>query len=375
MRLQDFALERFFARWEFSAELLLCASDVEGWPMRELLELADEDGLRRWSELRLGYTESPGDPALRAEIAGLYEHLTADDILVFAGAEEAVLALHNVLLGPGDHAIVVRPAYQSLAEVARAAGAEVARLELRAQDGWRLDVSEVRAAIRPNTRLILVNEPHNPTGSLSDRATFDRLVELAAESGARLIVDEVYRFLEFDPADRLPAGADALATGVSIGVMSKSFAMAGLRIGWVATRDRALLERLAAFKDYTTICSSAPSEVLALIALRARDRVLARNRAIIDANLPLLDAFFARTGGTFEWVRPRGGSIGFPRLAAEMPIDRFAEDLVRETGVLILPGTVFEETGNRFRIGFGRTNLPTALDRLETYASRRFGSL
>jgi aspartate/methionine/tyrosine aminotransferase len=375
MRLQDFALERFFARWEFSAELLLCASDVEGWPMRELLELADEDGLRRWSELRLGYTESPGDPALRAEIAGLYEHLTADDILVFAGAEEAVLALHNVLLGPGDHAIVVRPAYQSLAEVARAAGAEVARLELRAQDGWRLDVSEVRAAIRPNTRLILVNEPHNPTGSLSDRATFDRLVELAAESGARLIVDEVYRFLEFDPADRLPAGADALATGVSIGVMSKSFAMAGLRIGWVATRDRALLERLAAFKDYTTICSSAPSEVLALIALRARDRVLARNRAIIDANLPLLDAFFARTGGTFEWVRPRGGSIGFPRLAAEMPIDRFAEDLVRETGVLILPGTVFEDTGNRFRIGFGRTNLPTALERLETYASRRFGSL
>jgi aspartate/methionine/tyrosine aminotransferase len=375
MRLQDFALERFFARWEFSAELLLCASDVEGWPMRELLELADEDGLRRWSELRLGYTESPGDPALRAEIAGLYEHLTADDILVFAGAEEAVLALHNVLLGPGDHAIVVRPAYQSLAEVARAAGAEVARLELRAQDGWRLDVSEVRAAIRPNTRLILVNEPHNPTGSLSDRATFDRLVELAAESGARLIVDEVYRFLEFDPADRLPAGADALATGVSIGVMSKSFALAGLRIGWVATRDRALLERLAAFKDYTTICSSAPSEVLALIALRARDRVLARNRAIIDANLPLLDAFFARTGGTFEWVRPRGGSIGFPRLAAEMPIDRFAEDLVRETGVLILPGTVFEDTGNRFRIGFGRTNLPTALERLETYASRRFGSL
>jgi aspartate/methionine/tyrosine aminotransferase len=375
MRLQDFALERFFARWEFSAELLLCASDVEGWPMRELLELADEDGHRRWDELRLGYTESRGDPALRAEIAGLYEHLTGDEILVFAGAEEAVFALHNVLLRRGDHAIVVRPAYQSLAEVARAAGAEVTRVELRAQDDWRLDVSEVRAALRPNSRLILVNEPHNPTGSLSDRATFDRLVDLAAESGARLIVDEVYRFLEFDPADRLPAGADALETGVSIGVMSKSFALAGLRIGWVATRDHALLDRLAAFKDYTTICSSAPSEVLALIALRARDRVLARNRAIIDANLPLLDAFFARTAGTFEWARPRGGSIGFPRLAAEVPIDRFAEDLVRETGVLILPGTVFGDTGNRFRIGFGRTNLPTALERLETYAGRRFGSL
>jgi aspartate/methionine/tyrosine aminotransferase len=375
MRLQDFALERFFARWEFSAELLLCASDVEGWPMQELLDLADEDGRRRWHDLRLGYTESPGDPALRAEIASLYEHLTAEDILVFSGAEDAIFAVHNVLLGPGDHAIVVRPAYQSLAEVARAAGAEVTRVELRSQDGWRLDVEEVRAALRPSTRLILVNEPHNPTGSLSDLATFDRLVEIAAESGARLVVDEVYRFLEFDPADRLPAGADTLATGVSIGVMSKSFALAGLRIGWVATRDRSLLARLAAFKDYTTICSSAPSEVLALIALRARDRVLDRNRAIVAGNLTRLDTFFDRRAGAFEWVRPRGGSIGFPRLTADVPIDRFAEDLVRATGVLILPGTVFDDASNRFRIGFGRTNMPAALERLEAYTDLKFGSV
>jgi aspartate/methionine/tyrosine aminotransferase len=265
---------------------------------------------------------------------------------------------------------VVRPAYQSLAEVARASGAEVARVDLHEADDWRLDPDEVRVALRPNTRLILINEPHNPTGALIDRPTFDRLVELAAESGARLIVDEVYRFLEFDTADRLPAGADALATGVSIGVMSKSFGLAGLRIGWVATRDRELIERLAAFKDYTTICASAPAEVLALIALRAGDRVLARNRAIVEANLPLLDTFFSRWAGTFEWVRPRGGTVGFPRLLAEVPIDRFAEDLVRETGVLLLPGSVFSDTGNHFRVGFGRTNMPLALERLEAYAER-----
>jgi aspartate/methionine/tyrosine aminotransferase len=372
MRLQDFALERFFARWEFTAEMLLCASDVEGWPIRDLLALADEDGRRRWADLRLGYTESAGDPALRAEIATLYETLSADDVLVFSGAEEGIFALHNVLLGPGDHAIIVRPAYQSLAEVARAAGADVSRVELREAAGWRLDVSEVRAALRPNTKLILVNEPHNPTGSLSDRATFDQLVELAAESGARLIVDEVYRFLEFDPADRLPAGADVLDTGVSIGVMSKSFALAGLRIGWVATRDRALLSRLAAFKDYTSLCNSAPSEVLALIALRARDRVLARNRAIVETNMPLLDGFFARWGGVFEWVRPRGGSIGFPRLVVERPVEAFAEELVRDTGVLILPGALFGDGGNRFRLGYGRTNLPAALERFERYADSKF---
>lgn len=370
MRLRDFALERFFARWEFKAELLLCASDVEGWSMSELLALADEEARGRWNSLHLGYTELLGDPALRAVIAGLYEGVSPDDVIVFAGAEEAIFALHNVLLGPGDHAIVVRPAYQSLAEVARSTGAEVTRVDLRESAAWRLDVDEVRAAVRPNTRLILVNEPHNPTGALSDRSTFGRLVDVAAESGARLVVDEVYRFLEFDPEDRLTAGVDTSPAGVSIGVMSKSFAMAGLRIGWVAARDRDLLRRLAAFKDYTTICSSAPAEILALIALRARDTVLARNRGIIAANLPLLDAFFARWAGTFEWVRPRGGSIGFPRLIRDLPIDSLAEDLVRETGVLILPGTVFADEGNHFRLGFGRTNMPAALERLDSYSSR-----
>jgi aspartate/methionine/tyrosine aminotransferase len=373
MRLNDFALERFFARWEFTARVLLCASDVEGWPMAELLALADEGDRRRWDELRLGYTESPGLPELRAEIASLYERIEPDQVLVFSGAEECIFGLLNVLLGPGDQAVVVRPAYQSLAEVATAAGAEVARVDLHEDAGWRLDPEEVRSALRPNTRLILLNEPHNPTGGLSDRATFDRIVELAAESGAHLVVDEVYRFLEFDPADRLPTGADALENGVSIGVMSKSFGLAGLRIGWVATRDRRLLERLAAFKDYTTICNSAPSEILALIALRARDRVLARNRAIVEANLPLLDAFFERWAGTVEWVRPRGGSTAYPRLLAPLPVDRFAEELVRETGVLIMPGTVFGDRQNHFRMGYGRTSLPGALADLEKYAARHLG--
>jgi aspartate/methionine/tyrosine aminotransferase len=374
MRLDDFALERYFARWEFSAELLLCASDIEGWPMADLLGLADEDGLRRWSDLRLGYTESPGDPALRGEIASLYETVGADDVLVFSGAEEAIFALHNVLLGPGDRAVVVRPAYQSLAEVATAAGATVDRISLHAESGWRLDPDEVGAAMRSHTRLLLLNEPHNPTGALSDRTTFDSLVALAAASGVRLVVDEVYRFLEFDEAARLPAAADALPDAVSIGVMSKSFGLAGLRIGWIATRDRDLLARLAAFKDYTTICASAPSEVLALIALRARDRVLARCRGIVAANMPLLDAFFARWPDVFEWVRPRAGSIGFPRLLADVPVDDFAADLVRETGTLILPGTLFGDADNRFRIGFGRKNMPEALARLDDYATRRFGA-
>jgi aspartate/methionine/tyrosine aminotransferase len=371
MRIADFELERFFARWEFAVEHLLCASDVQGYRMAELLDLADDETRRMWDGLTLGYTESTGHPLLRAEIASLYDVLEPDDVLVFAGAEEAIFCLANVLLGPGDHAVVTWPAYQSLYEVARAGGADVTLHELREDAGWAIDVDLLRRQITPATRLIVVNAPHNPTGMLPDRATFDAVVALADEAGAYLLVDEVYRFLEFEPGDRLPTGADASTRGISLGVMSKSFALAGLRIGWLATRDRDLLDRCARFKDYTTICSSAPSEVLALIGLRARDTVLDRSRAIVRDNLAILDTFFDTWADRFTWVRPRGGSIGFPRLTVPgVSIDDWASGLVEAEGVLLLPGSQFGFGGNHFRLGFGRIDLPAALERLERHAER-----
>ena len=371
MRIADFALERFFARWEFAVEHLLCASDVQGYPMAELLELADAETKQMWDGLTLGYTESTGHPLLRAEIASLYDGVEPDDVLVFAGAEEAIFCLANVLLGPSDHAIVTWPGYQSLYEVARATGADVTLHELREEHGWAIDTDLLRSQVTPSTRLIVVNAPHNPTGMLPDRATFDALVALAEESGAHLLVDEVYRFLEFDVAERLPAGADASPRGISLGVMSKSFAMAGLRIGWLATRDHDVLERCARFKDYTTICSAAPSEVLALIGLRARETVLDRSRRIVADDLAVLDPFFDAWSDRFTWVRPRAGSVAFPRLTVPgVSIDDWAAGLVEAEGVLLLPGSQFEFGGNHFRLGFGRTDLPMALERLERYAER-----
>ena len=371
MRLTDFALERFFARWEFAVEHLLCASDVQGYPMDELLGLADDETRAMWDGLALGYTESTGHPLLRREIAALYDGIEPEDVLVFAGAEEAIFCLANVSLEAGDHVVVTWPAYQSLYEVARAAGAEVTLHELREDAGWAIDVELLRRQVTPATTLIVINAPHNPTGGLPDRSTYDAIVAIAEEAGAHLVVDEVYRFLEFDESERLPAGADASPRGISIGVMSKSFAMAGLRIGWLASRDRDVLDRCARFKDYTTICSAAPSEVLALIGLRARDGVIARSRSIVDGNLERLDAFFDAWADRFSWVRPRGGSIGFPRLTVPgVTIDDWAAGLVESEGVLLLPGSQFGFGGNHFRLGFGRTDLPVALDRLETYASR-----
>jgi aspartate/methionine/tyrosine aminotransferase len=369
MRIPDFKLERYFARWEFSAPYLLCSSDVEGWRMAELLALADADGRARWEGLTLGYTESTGLPALREAIAGLYPGLAPDDVLTFGGAQEALFVLLNVLLGAGDHALVSWPGYQSLHEVARATGADVTLLPLRPEDGWRLDLDALTRALRPNTRVVVVNFPHNPTGALPSRADFEALGRLCEARGIVLLSDEVYRLLEYAPEDRLPAAVELGTHGVSLGVMSKAFGLAGLRVGWLALKDARLRERCAAFKDYTTICSSAPSEVLALIALRAKEQVLARSRALLEGNLGLLDAFFARHAERFEWVRPRAGSVGFPRLR-HGSADAFCERLVQQEGVLLLPGSVYDFPGEHFRLGFGRSSMPEALERLERFLTR-----
>ena len=299
-KLPDFALERYFARWEFRVKHLLCASDVESLSLAELLDLADDQCRALWRDLRLGYTESSGHPLLRAEIASLYQHIIPDEALTFAGAEEAIYVLLNVLLGTGDHAVVAWPAYQSLHEVARGTGADVDLLELDADSGWALDLNALQKLMRPTTRLIVVNFPHNPTGALPDRETFGALVDMARYSGCWLLSDEVYRGLEYDDAQRLPAACDLYEHGISLGVMSKAYALAGLRVGWVACRNSDLLKRLAAFKDYTTICNAAPSEILALIALRAGESLLARSRALVTGNLAHLDRFFEEWKSAFR---------------------------------------------------------------------------
>ena len=361
MRLPEFALERWFARFEFSVRWNLCASDVEGMGLDELLRLADPDSRALWNDLTLGYTESAGHPLLRAAIAGLYEKVDPDDVLVCAGAEEAIFLLANALVGPGDRAVCVQPAYQSLHEVARAAGAEVVPLDLEPLNGWAPGLDRLAAALGDGARAVLVNWPHNPTGALIDRAVFDEIVAMTDAAGATLVCDEVYRLLEHDAGDRLPAGVEASERAVSIGVMSKAFGLAGLRIGWIATHDRALLGRVAALKDYTSICSSAPSEILALIALRAREAVLGRSRSIVAANLPVLHAFMREHSERLDWVPPRAGTVAFPRLRDGRPAEGLAERLVAEDGVLVLPGSVFGDAPDRFRIGFGRRDMPEGL--------------
>ncbi len=366
MRIPRFELERFFAEYEFSTPYLLCASDCESMSVSELLAF-EPDAEEAFRELRLGYTESPGHPALRAAVAGLYEGIGADDVLVHAGAEEAIFNFANSVLAPGDHVIVHTPCYQSLLEVPRAAGCEVSAWTAQEDDGWSLSLDALERLIRPNTRAVIVNLPHNPTGYLMAPAAFARLVEILRAHGAILFCDEVYRLLEHDAADRLPAACDSYENAVSLGVMSKSYGLAGLRIGWIATRNREIYQAMAGFKDYTTICSSAPSEFLATLALRHGERIVARNRHIIEGNIVLLDGFFERWKDAFSWNRPKAGPVAFPRYDGDGGVEALCRDLVAAKGVLLAPAYTFGHGERHFRVGFGRRNLAEALARFEAH--------
>jgi aspartate/methionine/tyrosine aminotransferase len=372
MRFADFKLERYFGEWEFRARVLLSSSDPESMRLGELLELADDDARRRWEELSLGYAESEGLPALREAIAGQFQACDADDILVFSAPEEAIFHVALATLGPGDHMIGITPAYQSSYEVPRAAGAEVTLVRLRADRGWALDVSELERAVTPRTRLIYVNFPHNPSGAMISQADQQRLIEILDASGAYLLSDEVYRGLEFDPAERLRAAADLHPRAISLSGMSKAYGLPGVRIGWAAVRDQGLRRRMLAAKDYTTICSSGPAEILALIAVRSAAQLIGRSLARIRENLTLLDTFLADRSGVLSWVRPSAGSVAFPELLAPVPVEAFCEQLLARHGVLLVPGSLFDSAGNHFRIGLGRASLPEGLALLGKFLDEHY---
>ena len=371
MNFPAFRLERFFAKHEFTAAYLLSASDSETWSLEELLHGASDESLALWSGMRFSYTESQGHPLLRAEAARLYAEMKPEDILI-AVPEEAVFILMQALLGAGDHAVVVTPAYQSLYEVAAGTGCEVTRLMLRAEGArWHLDLDELQRSLNERTRLMVVNFPHNPTGYMPAPEEFAALVDLARSRGLYLFSDEMYRLLEHDPARRLPAVCEAYEKGVSLTGLSKSFGLPGLRVGWLATRDRALLERCMGLKDYTTICGSAPSEILAILALRSKEELLRRNRGILAHNLAAARSFFTQHDGLFRWMEPEGGPVAFPAWTGPGTAEEFGRRLLEEQGVLIAHGGLFEYPGEHFRVGMGRRNFPHALERLGTFLASK----
>jgi aspartate/methionine/tyrosine aminotransferase len=377
-RLPDFELEVFFSRWEFAARHVLTASDAQSMSLGELLALGTDEDRTAFERIALGYVPTWGGDELRQAIAATYLNLGPEDVLAFAGAQEGLYWLMQETAGPGDHVVLTVPNYQSMESVALSTGAEVTGLALDPERGWALDLARLERALRPDTRLVAVNFPHNPSGAVPERSTFQALVDLCEARGIRLFCDEVHRGLELDPSRRLTQAADLSPTAVSLNVTSKSYGLAGLRVGWVASRDRALLARLERRKHYTSISNSAPGEFLATLALRHGEAIQERNRAIIRRNLPLFDALFARWPELFDWERPQGGCICFPRYKGREGVERFCRELVEQAGVLLAPASLFRSgladvPTDRFRVGVGRSNPENALDAIQRFLERRGG--
>ncbi len=371
MRIKDFKLEEYFAKYEFNVKYSLCSSDCESFSVDELLTL-ERESLDYLKDVRLGYTESLGNPILRDIISQLYSKINAEEVIVFSGAEEAIFVFMNVLLNKEDHIIVQYPAYQSLYEIANAIGCKVTKWLMDDKDQWELDLQFLESNITPSTKCIVVNFPHNPTGYLPTKDFYKNLINMAKKNNIFILSDEVYKFLEYNEAKRLPSACDLYEKGISIGVMSKSYGLAGLRIGWLATKDEALFKKIASYKNYTTICNSALSEFFAILALRNGKEILNRNLEIINNNLILLDDFFNKYEKIFTWIKPKAGSIAFPRILIEDNVEDFCLDLLKEKSVLLMPSTNYDYGDRHFRIGFGRKNMREALEKLEEYLKEKY---
>jgi len=359
MRIRDFQLERYFAKYEFSVSHLLSPSDCETWSIGELLNIGGKEGkdlAEQFAELRLSYTESRGHPKLLDALDELYG--VGHEGLVTGCPQELIFLFMNSFLQCGDKVVCISPAYQSLYELPRSIGCEVAFWKLRAEGGrWLMDLDKLKSMLR-GSRLLIVNFPHNPTGYMPSRDEFAEIVNIATNAGVTVFSDEMYRGLELD-SPNLPSFAE-FENAVTLCGLSKGAGLPGLRMGWLASQNHDLLSPVVAMKDYTTICNSAPSEFLAELALRNIGALMERNRDILRANVKLAEEFFARRTKIIEWIPAMGGTTAFPRLLDDDVGDMCALAATNKS-LMVLPDSVFDVNDNRFRVGMGRKNFPAAL--------------
>jgi len=371
MQISPFGIEEYFAQYEFNVPHLLCASDCESLPVQELLDLAGMD-LAGLGRLHLGYTESQGHPDLRAAIAGRYKAVAADDVIVLTAPEEGIYITMRTLLEPEDEVVVLSPAYASLQNVAaHICGPENVH-EWRFEPAgtqWQLSLAKLESLLNRRTRLLVINFPHNPTGYLPSPEFQAALIRLARHHDLWLFSDEMYRGLELHGRATLPSAAGLYEKAIVLAGLSKVHGLPGLRSGWLVVRNPDMRRRLIGWKHYTSICPPAPSEWLALAALRAQDKLIARNRAIIERNLEVAGSFFTARPELFTWRPQMAGSVALIGLH-KPSATAYCAQLIQEAGVLLLPGPYLGYDDHHVRVGTGRADFPHHLAAYAAYLDR-----
>jgi aspartate/methionine/tyrosine aminotransferase len=351
LRFIPFELERWQSTWENRVRFNLSESGVHPLTIQELLGLAGASAMPLL-EVRLGYSQSNGTDLLRERIAALYPGASADQVLVTTGSSEANFVTCWRLIEPGDKVAVMMPNYQQTWGLGQNFGAQVRPFQLHEKEGWEPYAEEIRTAIAPGTKLIVVTNPHNPTGHILSDASRKVIVERAKEVGAWLLADEVYQGAERN-GHTTPSFWGSYDKAIVVNGLSKAYGLPGLRIGWIVAPP-ALTQEAWARHDYTTIGPSGASDHLAAVALdpRVRDKLIDRTRRILNANYPVLETWLKTFGDTFTWHAPQAGAICWARYRHAITAAEIVERVRAQHSVLLCPGEHFGMPGF-LRFGYG----------------------
>ncbi|HQR79798.1 MAG TPA: aminotransferase [Actinomycetota bacterium] len=371
MKIRDFGVEQWMNEYENLGEYNLAETCVQSLTTAELLELTGkrDSFLDEILPMQLTYGAIPGSDRLRTAIAALYERQGMDNVVVTHGAIGANHLVHLTLVEPGDRIVSVLPTYQQHYSVPESIGADVRVLRLREENDWLPDLDELAELVGDEAKLVAINNPNNPTGSLMDEAFLRKVVDICEPAGAYLLCDEVYRGVDLADPGTTASVADLYERGISTGSMSKAFSLAGLRLGWV-TGPQDLVAKLMVQRDYSTISVGMIDDLLSAYALEHAEAILARNRALVRGNHKTLSDWIEQEPH-ITWVEPAGGTTAFLKYDLDVPSREFCVDLVERTGVILTPGSAFDVEGY-LRIGYANSNeiLRAGLERFSEHLAR-----
>lgn len=369
MKLPRFGVEEWLNVHETSATYDIAGVSIAALTLEELFGLSDtnpEDFYKKLQSTKLNYGWIEGSLAFKEAVSQLYEQVSPEQILQTNGATGANLLVLYSLIEPGDHVISLYPTYQQLYDIPKSLGAEVDLWQIEEENGWLPDLEKLRQLIRPNTKMICINNANNPTGAVMDRAYLEKLVGIADEVGAYILSDEVYR--SFSGLD-VPSIIDVYDKGIAVNSLSKTYSLPGIRVGWVAANHQ-VTDILRDYRDYTMICAGVFDDMVAQLALASRKEILKRNRRILEENLAILDQWMEKEP-LVSYIRPAVVSTSFVKIAVDMPMEEFCLQLLQEYGVLLVPGNRFDRDGY-VRLGYAceKETLIKGLEKLSQFLRR-----
>ena len=373
MKIKPFAVEEWMNAWEVGAKYNIAETCVDSISMNELFELTGEDKtefLNRLCARRLSYGDIEGLPEFRKGVCGLYKTLTIENIVPTHGASGANHHVFYSLISPGDRVVSIMPTYQQLYSIPESYGADVQILHLSKENNYLPDLEKLRRLVTPETKMICINNPNNPTGALMSEQILREIVEIARSADAWILCDEVYRHLSQED-DWCPSIVDLYEKGISVSSMSKVFSLAGLRLGWIATHDMSVVKSCLSHRDYNLVSCGVFDEMLAAAALKHRDKLLERSRKIVRENLQILDDWVGSEPHV-SYVKPKAGTTALVYYDLDIPSYEFCEEMYKKTGAFVTPGDCFE-VPHSMRIGYayGKQDLIDGLKAISEYIAMK----